>query len=77
MLIKQESTKISDILEMLRTYFLQNEHREKTTVELYVQKATIQSALNLGYIESEKDRNGDILYCITSSGKKYRDSKTR
>ena len=75
MLIKQESTKISDILKMLLTYFLQNETCEKTTVELNVQRGTIQSALDLGYIESEKDRNGDILYCITSSGKTYRDSK--
>ena len=74
MLIKHEETKISNIRQMLRTYFLQCDVRETTTIEAYVQKDTIHSALEQGYIKTEHHGNG-ALYRITLSGKQYRDTK--
>lgn len=74
MLIKHEDTKISNVRQMLRTYFLQSNVREITTIESYVQKDTIHSALGQGYIEAEYHGN-DALYRITPTGKWYRDTK--
>lgn len=74
MLIKQETTKISSIRKMLRTFFLQSNVREITTIEAHVQKVTIQSALKLHYIKPEYQGN-NAMYRITPNGKRYRDTK--
>ena len=74
MMIRSESTKISNIEEMLNTLFLGCDIRSVTELERKVQQPVIMDARNGGYIELEPRRDGDFQYRITQEGKKHRDN---
>lgn len=74
MMIRSESTKISNIEEMLNTLFLGCDIRSVTGLERKVQQPVIMDARNGGYIELEPRRDGDFQYRITQKGKKHRDN---
>ena len=74
LMIRSESTKISNIEEMLNTLFLGCDIRSVTGLERKVQQPVIMDARNGGYIELEPRRDGDFQYRITQKGKKHRDN---
>lgn len=74
LMIRSESTKISNIEEMLNMLFLGCDIRSVTELERKVQQPVIMDARNGGYIELEPRRDGDFQYRITQKGKKHRDN---
>lgn len=74
LMIRSESTKISNIEEMLNTLFPGCDIRSVTELERKVQQPVIMDARNGGYIELEPRRDGDFQYRITQKGKKHRDN---
>lgn len=74
LMIRSESTKISNIEEMLNTLFLGCDIRSVTELERKVQQPVIMDARNGGYIELEPRRDGDFQYRITQKGKKHWDN---
>lgn len=70
LMIRSESTKISNIEEMLNTLFLGCDIRSVTELERKVQRPIIMDARNGGYIELEPRGDGTFQYRITQKGKK-------
>ena len=74
LMIRSESTKISNIEEMLNTLFLGCDIRSVTELERKAQQPVITDARNRGYIELEPRGDGTFQYRITQKGKKHRDN---
>lgn len=74
MWIRSESTKISNIEEMLNTLFLGRDICSKTELEKKVQQPVITNAEDGGYIKLEPRGDGSFQYRITPKGKERRDN---
>ena len=72
--IRSESTKISNIEEMLNTLFFNCDICSKTELERKVQQLVIADAEKSGYIRLEPRGDGTFQYRITPKGKKHRDN---
>lgn len=70
-----EDAKISNVREMLNTFFADCDIRSTTYLDAKVQMPVIKSARDMEMIKMEPDGNGGFRYRITSKGKNYRDSK--
>lgn len=75
LMIRSESTKISNIEEMLNTLFLGCDIRSVRELERKVQQPVIMDAKNGGYIKLEPRGDGTFQYRITQKGKNHRDNK--